>query len=493
VVESVILGITGGVLGTVTGAALLPALTAIGLDRLPRANEVRIDFEVIAVSLCAAILAAVVTALIPLPAIFRTSLNVALREDNRSGTSGGRTRAIRRFLVAAQVGFAFALVAGAGLLLASFRQLLRVDPGFQTQNIITASVTAPRSRYPQDQDVRTLVARLSTAVRQVPGVVSVGSTTAIPFGTNQSDSVIFAEGYVMKPGESVVSPRQIKITPGYLETMGITLVRGRYFTGHDDDKAPGAIIVDEILARKFWPNSDPIGRRMYQPQHVSDLMKTDANTRWLYVVGVVRSITQDALDSKTASVGTYYFPHAQSPQRFVTLAVKASTGAQSTAQAIRSTIASIDSELAMFDVKSMSERTQLSLSSRRAAMALALVFGGLALFLAAIGIYGVLAYLVTQRRREIGIRVALGSTSGGIVGLVVREGLGLVAMGLALGIAAALGLRRVVENELYGVSALDPMVFAAVIATLALVALVACIGPARRATRVDPIIVLNEN
>ncbi|WP_321477288.1 FtsX-like permease family protein [uncultured Paludibaculum sp.] len=325
------------------------------------------------------------------------------------------------------------------------------------------------------------------------GVASAGGTTAIPFGGNHSDSVIFAEGYAMRPGESVVSPRQIHVTPGYFETMGIGLVRGRYFDERDNERSAPAIIVDEILAKKFWPNSDPIGRRMFQPQDVNDLMKTDEHTRWLRVVGVVRPIAQDALDSKAQSVGAYYLAHRQGPDRFLTFAVRLSTDRDAALRAIRSTIAAIDPELAVFDVKSMAQRAELSLSSRRAAMALSLAFGGLALFLAAIGIYGVLAYLVTQRRREIGIRVALGSTGAGIVRLVFGEGLVLVGVGLALGIAAAVGLRAVVENELYGVSALDPAVLAAVVVVLGLVALMACVVPAWRALKVDPMVVLSES
>ncbi len=492
VFENAMLGFAGGALGTMIGAVLLPALTVIGLDRIPRANEVRIDTTVAIFSLGIAVIAAVLTSFVPLAAVFRASLNEELRQGGRSGTTGGRALT-RQILVAAQVAFAFALLAGAGLLLASFRHVLRVSPGFRTDGVMTASISAPRSRYTGDVEIRNLVDRVSAAIRQIPGVASAGATTAIPFGSNRSDSVIFAEGYVMKPGESVISPRSITVTPAYFETMAIPLLRGRYFDDRDNERSAPAIIVDEILAKKFWPNADAIGRRMYQPQNPHDLLKTDEHTRWLHVVGVVRSISQDALDSKTESVGAYYFAHRQSPERFLTFAIKLSSDAESVTRAIRSTMASIDPEMAVFDVKSMSQRAEMSLSSRRAAMALATAFGGLALFLAAIGTYGVLAYLATLRRREIGIRVALGSTPGRIVRLVFREGLLLVSVGLALGIAAAVGLRRALASELYGVSALDPAVLAAVVALLASAALVACVVPARRATKVDPVIVLNES
>ena len=490
IVENSLLGATAGLIGVAFGYGLLQVLTRFGLDRFPRASEVKIDATVVAVSLGAAVLAAVITALIPLVAIVRTRLNEALRQDNRGGTASGHARMVRQVLVAAQVGFAFTLLVGAGLLLASFRQLLMADPGFRTHDVATATFNAPQARYPKDPDLRALASRTLTAIRQMPGVISAGATNSIPFGQNHSDSVIFAEGYVMKPGESVISPRQITVTPGYFETMGIGLVRGRYFGEQDDDKAAPAIIVDEVLARKFWPNADPIGRRMYQPTDINDLMKIDEHTRWVRVVGVVKPIRQDALDAKADNVGTYYFANAQNPDNFLTFVAKMAPGASSP---IRAAIASVDRELAVFDTKSMDERTELSLSSRRAAMALAIAFGTLALFLAAIGIYGVLAYLVTQRRREIGIRMALGSTVGGVVQLILREGLGLVAVGLVIGIAASVALRKVVANELYGVGALDPVVIGAVVGLLGLVALAACAAPARRATKVDPVIVLNEN
>ena len=491
--ESVVIGLAGGMAGAILGAELLRGLTRIGLDRFPRASEVQVDWQVVLVSLTASVAAVVIASILPLSAMFGTKLNEALRQDSRTGTSGGATRTLRQVLVAAQIAVAFALLVGAGLLLSSFRHLLNADPGYRTQNVMTASINAPSSRYPKDPDVRNLVARIMVAIRGIPGVESAGATSIIPLGGNHSDSVIFAEGYAMKPGESIISPVQVTVTPGYFETMGIGLVRGRFFEERDNERAQRAIIVDEALARKFWPGADPIGRRMYQPQDVNDFMKTDEHTRWLYVLGVVRSLKQEALDAKGLDVGTYYFPHAQSPDNFMTFAVRAAGEGEGVMRAVRSAIISADPELAMFDVKSMEERTRLSLASRRAAMSLASAFGALALFLAAIGIYGVLAYLVTQRRREIGIRLALGSTAGGVMRLILREAVVLLGVGLGLGLGASVALRRAVANELYGVRPLDPTVMAGVVAVLASAAMLAAIGPARRAIRVDPVTVLSDS
>jgi predicted permease len=492
VVENALLGGVGGLAGVGLGAALLQSLMAIGLKQLPRVTEVRIDGAVVVVALAMALGAGILVGLIPLAHVFRTNLNNALHEDSRTGTAASGTRRIRQSLVVAQIGFAFVLLVGAGLLLISFRRLLSVDPGFKTSGVLTVSVHAPRSAYPADPDLRSFLNRSLEAIRQIPGVTAAGATSTIPFGNNHSDSVIFAEGYVMKPGESLISPRQVHVSPGYFEAMGISMVRGRAFDDRDNEHGPWAVIVDERLARHFWPDRDPVGQRMFQPQNINDLMKTDEHTRWLNVVGVVRDIRMDDLAGNGSPVGAYYFPLAQEPERGFTFAIKGPSDLGAVSREVRSAVARIDPELALFDIHTMAERTELSMSTRKAPMALALGFGGLALFLSGLGIYGVLTYLVTQRRREIGIRVALGCSTSGIAKLVLSEGLALVGIGLILGVAGAAALRKAVQNELYGVQPLDPWIIASVTAVLAIAALAACLLPARRAMQVDPVIVLNE-
>ncbi len=492
IVENVIACGAGGLIGIGLGATLLQSMMAIGLKQLPRVDEVRIDASVVLVGLAMAIAAGIVVGLFPLAHMFRANLNDTLRQDSRTGTVGTGSRRVRQSLVIAQIGFAFVLLVGAALLLVSFRRLLKVDPGFNTGGVITVSISAPRSRYPGDPELRALMNRSLDAIRRIPGVTSAGATSDIPFGNNHSDSVIFAEGYVMKPGESLISPREVTASPGYFEAMGISMVRGRAFDDRDTETAPMAVIIDERLAQHFWPNRDPIGQRMYTPTDINNLMKTDERTRWLNVVGVARDIRLDDLAGNGTPVGVYYFPMAQNPERSFTFAIKGTSDLASVSRAVRSEIAGIDSELALFDLQTMAERTELSMSTRKTPMTLALGFGGLALFLSAIGIYGVLTYLVTQRRREIGIRAALGCSTSGIVKLVLSEGLVLVGIGLVLGVSGAAALRKALENELYGVQPLDPLVIASVTALLGLVALAACLLPARRATQVDPVIVLNE-
>jgi predicted permease len=300
-----------------------------------------------------------------------------------------------------------------------------------------------------------------------------------------------AEGYQMKPGESPVSPMQIIVTPGYFEAMSTPLVRGRYFDDRDNETSTQTLIIDERLAQYFWPGRDPIGRRMRRITNPKDLLGTDANTHWLTVVGVVREVQLEDLAGR-GIVGAYYFPAAQNVPRGLTIAIKTTASPESVMKSVRAELNRIDPAMPVSNVRTMDEYVSRSLLSRRAAMVLATAFAIVSLFLSAIGIYGVLAYLVTQRSREIGIRIALGSTARGIFQLIAKEGLWLVATGLVLGFAGTLALRRTLQSQIYGLGAMDPAVIAIVMLTLGVIALTACALPARRATRVDPVAVLNE-
>lgn len=488
--ENLGLALTGGVLGIALGAGLLRLLSVIGLERMPRANEVRMDLTVVLVALALSAFAGLLVALFPLAGISKLGINDALHEDSRTGTTGKRTRSVRQLLVAAQIGFAFVLLVGAALFLASFRQLLLVDPGFRPQGVVTASVSLPRSKYAKPEDWRAFLQRALFAVHSIPGVSSASAANVVPLSGDHDDQAIFAEGYQMQPGESIISPLSLSVAPGYFETMGISLLRGRTFAPRDNETAPLVVIVDERLARHFWPDSDPVGRRMYFPDDPKNLLKTDEHTRWFTVVGVARTLRYQTMDDTGASVGAFYLPISQSPDNTFTFALQAAGDSDAVIRSLRSEIQRLDPDLAVFDAHSMSERIDLSLAPRRTSMVLANAFGAVALFLATLGIYGVLAYLVTQRTREIGIRVALGSSRTSILKLVLREGLQLVAIGLLLGIVGALLMQRAIANEIYGVRPLDPLVLASVTLILTAVALAACAIPARRATRVDPILAL---
>ncbi len=495
--ESMLISLAGCAAGIAAASALPRILTALDLDGFPRAGEVHVDLGASAVAIAMSFLVAILMAIVPLYGLLRLPVSEALREDGRGGTSGVRTRFLRQLLVGAEIAFAFVLLAGAGLLLASFRNLLAVDPGFSTDGVVTGTTSLPSARYSDNKALLAATTREIEAIRRMPGVVSAGITSNIPFGGNYSDSVIFAEGYAMRPGESVISPQQVRISPGYVETMKIGLVRGRLFNERDIDGSLPVILVDEELARHFWPGQNPVGRRMYQPQDPSDLLKTDEHTKWLTVAGVVRSVRMRDLAGTGGGVGAFYFPWGQSPQRNFTVAIRSgsigsSSGTEDAERSLRSAISGIDPEQAVFDLHTMTDRAALSVSSRRTAVMLAIGFGAIALMLAGIGIYGVLVYLVTQRRREIGIRIALGSTALGVVRLILADGVRLTAGGLVAGVAGFAALNKTVSSQVYGIGVLDPEVIAVVAVLLGAIALTACLIPARKAAKVNPAIVLSE-
>jgi predicted permease len=493
VTETTVLTLVGGLLGLALGFWSLGALSALGLGDIPRAHEIRMDTRVVEYTVGLALALGVVVGLVPALHFDGPNLGRALREDGRTGTGGRGARYVRRVLVVSEVALAFVLLIGAGLLLASFRQLLRVDPGFVAEQVITGQLSALEAKYPDDAALRSYTARALERVRAVPGVASAGVSSILPFAGNNSSSVIMAEGYVMAPGESILSPNQLMVTPGFLETLRVSLVRGRFFT--DADAPPGVpgVIVDEKLARKFWPNADPVGRRMYLPERPEEVLAPGPTTVWLRVVGVVRNVKLRGLvEGEGSRAGAYFLPYAIKPTHGFGLAVRAASGTDPTSitAAIQRALAEVDPELQLTDVMAMPRRIERSLNPRRAPMLLSSGFGVVALLLAAVGIYGVLAYQVGQRTREIGIRMALGSDAGGILRLVLGEGIVLVVVGLAVGLAGAGALRGVIASELYGVGALDPLVLGTVGGVLLLAALVACLGPARRAARVDPVVAL---
>ena len=487
--ENLLLAALSCVGGVIIGASALRVIGWAGLNHFPRAYEVSVDSHVVWVAVLMALAAVALLSSLSIVGISIRGFHNILRDNERTGTASN-ARPVRQALVVAQVGFAFALLVGAGLLLASFRKLLRVDPGYRRDNIVTASLSAPGNKYNTDTQRELLVRRSLEAVRGIPGIVSSGASTGVPLQDNYNNSVILAEGYVMKPGESVISPIRLSVTPGYVETMGISLVRGRYFKDSDDAHSPLVVMVDEKLAKRFWGDRDPVGQKMYEPD-ADALAITDRTLRYT-VVGVVRSVRLEDLSGRGNQEGAYYFPFSQRPSNDYTVAVRTAGDGAAVEPAMRAQIAAIEPEMPLFDVRTMAQREELSLSSRRTSMLLGLAFGVLALLLAALGIYGVLAYLVAQRRKEIGIRVALGSTHSGIVKLVIREGFALVGIGLVLGVIGSISLRTVIEKEIYGVAPLDPLVLGGAALLFAVVALLACFVPARRATQVDPVVVLSE-
>lgn len=368
------------------------------------------------------------------------------------------------------------------------------NPGLTIgDQVVTGTVALPGGRYAADAALRTFELRALEKMRAIHGVLSAGATDTIPFGDRNSDSVILAEGYQMKPGESLVSPNQIVVTPGYFEAMKIPLLEGRFINEHDSENSQRVLVIDQRLAHRFWLDSSPIGKRMWQPQSAETLTHPPVKEAdWLTVVGVVGSVKLHGLVNPDERVGAYYFPYAQSPRAALTFAVRTGSEAAGLARAMRNGITDIDPELPLFDVRTMQERIDESLILRRSPMLLATAFGMVALFLAAVGLYGVLAYTVAQRTKEIGIRMALGSSALGIFKMILEEGVIILAIGFTIGLAGTLAIGKFIRSVLYGVGPSDPGVLASAIAILAVVSFAACVLPAHRATRVDPVIALRQ-
>jgi len=492
-IEHLLLALGSAVVGIAIGYVALRAMDVVSLQALPRSQDIALDTVVVLYTLAATAAIGLVLGLIPVAAMLSANVLSVLREEGRTATTGRGAQSLRRGLVIAQVACAFVLLIGAGLLFASFRRVLAIDPGFTTERVLTGAVVLPDSRYKEPDTQRRFIDDALRRVQALPGVTAAGVTDTIPLGNRASASAILAEGYKAQPGESFLAPAEVRVSSGYFEAIGVKLVAGRFFTDRDTATSTRVIIVDDRLARRFWPNQDPIGRRMYKPDDdAKDLTTVTDKTVFFTVVGVVAEMKLRNLTDGDNLVGAYFFPLTQEPQNDLTFVLKAAADPGTLSGALRREVAAVDSQLPVFEMQPMSYWTDRSLAKRRSPALLSIAFGFVALFLSAIGIYGVLAYLVTQRTKEIGIRVALGSTAWAVFQLVLREGLLLVAAGLAAGGIGSYLLRRTLESQLFGVRSSNPVVLVLVSVVLAAVALVACALPARRATKIDPLVALTE-
>ena len=427
-----------------------------------------------------------------MPALGGLALNMTavLREEGRSGTSGRGTRLTHRALVIVQVAAAFVLLIGAGLLFASFQQVLAIDPGFNPEHVLTASVSLPASRYEDGDALQRFADDALRALRMLPSVEVVGATTIIPMSGNLNQNVMLPEGLQLEPGASLTAAYSSVVTPGYFESMQVRLIGGRLFDERDATDAVRAIIVDAPLAQLYWPDTNPVGKRMYEPSGIEDPTLTSGDTIWFTVVGVVDEVRLRGLVEGGGDIGAYYTPQAQTPRPNLTFTLRTIQDPTSVATAVQRVLARIDPELPVFNLRTMDERISQALLTRRLSAQLSTLFGFVALFLSALELYGVLAYQVTQRTREIGIRLALGGSRSAIVQLVFTEAIVLLVGGLVVGIVGTLLLVRSLESLLFGVQPSDPVTFVASIAVLAVVAFAASVLPARRAAGTDPMVAL---
>jgi predicted permease len=493
--ETTLLAVCGGVMGLAAGWWVLRLVSGLKLDMLPRSHEIALDWQAAGAMLALAAAVGVATGLIPLARLSKVNATDMLRDGGRSGTAGTAAGRMRRMLAASQVALAFMLLIGAALLLASFRAVLAIDPGFEPAGVVTAAINLPPTAYRNAAALGEVADRLLERTRALPGVAAAGLTTTIPLGGTYNSGIVLAAGSQPGGGESIVAPNVIIASDGYFEAMRIPLARGRYFDRRDTASASPVVIVDERLARRFWPGRDAVGQQLLRPANPSgvlDLLTRGPDTRAYTVIGVVSNVQMTGLTPKDQPIGAYYFPYAQQPARAIVVAVRSTRDPDTIVAPLRSTLASIDRELPLYDVRTMEERLDRSLVERRVPMVVTMAFGAVALFLAAIGVYGVLAAQVTERRREIGIRMALGSSAADVFRLVLRDGARMTLLGIFAGFAGTVGLARLMAGLLYGVRPTDPAVVVGVALLLGTVALVATWLPARRAARVNPAAVLNE-
>ncbi len=484
--ESVALALMGGALGIAVAYGGVRLLSYLGAKDLPRGATIGIDAGALAFTAAIALLTGMVFGGVPLVHVLRRDLNAVFRGSERTGTAARGAVWVRSALVICQFAFAFVLLIGAGLLTMSFARLTRVDPGFQPENVVTAQVALPRVRYGDDARARNFFADLLQRLSAIPGVSRAGATTYLPFSGDENSSVIGIVGRALAPGENPPVPGWNIAAPGYLQAMRIPLIQGRDIADSDGPDAQKVAIIDQFLARKYFPKGDAIGAKINRGIQIpGDPRKPDECT----IVGVAGSVKTGNL-AENNPVGQIYFSYKQYVPRGVHLVLRTGRDNPQLIAAIRRTLHQADPELPLFDVKSMPERLAASLTNQRAAMGLCLIFAGLAVLLAAIGIYGVLAYSVSQRTREFGIRVALGAGGREVVGMVVGQGLRMAGLGLAAGAAGAFALTRMMSALLFDVRPSDPAVFVAVAAVLGAVAAVASLIPSARAARIPAAVAL---
>ena len=496
--ESLILAIGGGVLGLALAYWGIDALRLLVPANIPRMDEVHVDPAVLAFTIGVSLLTGLFFGLAPAWHIARTDLRETLNEAGRGTSVSGGTNHLRGALVVSELALAVLLLVGAGLLIRSFSRLLDVSPGFQTQHLLTMELSLPEKTYPDGEPVRKFYTQLMAGVNAVPGIQSAGAVSQMPLTDSYNSGSVFFEDTsvpdlprLQQVGNlPYMEVDQHSATARYFQAMQIPLVRGRLLNDGDDASAPLVAVVDANFARRFWPHGDAIGRHVA----VDTIPKVvPAAPRWRTIVGVVGHVKHYGLDVEGRE--QIYIPHQQPlygvfVPRDMTLAVRTPQDPANVTSAIREQVSAIDKDVALYNIATMDQLVSTSVAQPRLNLSLLVGFAVLALVLAVVGVYGVMAYAVTQRTHEFGIRMALGATTGDILKHVLLAGGRLAAMGLALGLIGALALTRLMTSMLFGVKPSDPLTLGVVAALLALVALAACYIPARRATRVDPIVAL---
>ena len=476
--ESLVLSLIGSVLGIGLAFAMIPVLRSLKQASLPRLVETRMDAPVLLFSLALCVVTAALFGMAPAVQAAGKQLHDSLKEGVRGSSSGGRRGRLRGVLVVAEMAVALILVTGAGLLGESFARLMQVNLGFSPQGITTFPIILPSTRYATGEQQGEFFRQALQRIRSIPAVQAAAFVSFLPLSGGYRLSYFCAEGQVCQGLGKDPLIAFWQVTSGYFETMRAPLLRGRYFDEHDIAGGGPVIVVNETAAKRFWPNENPIGKHIAGSR---DLIQRQ-------VVGVVYDAKFSALQA--ANTDQFYVPSEQMPYAAMTLVVRSTANSEPLVAAVRAKIAEIDPTLPISGILNMDNVVAASVAQPRLIMQLVSTFAVFALLLAAIGMYGVMAYSVSQRKQEIGIRMSLGAGPPEILRQVVRQGMALALGGVVIGVLASLALTRLLAGLLFGVRATDPSVFAGAAVVLALSALLACYVPARRATRVDPIIVL---
>jgi putative ABC transport system permease protein len=473
--ESVVLALCGGIAGMILARWGLDALLALAPTSLPRISEIHLDTGVLLFSLGLSVVTGLVFGIAPAWLAARADVNEALKQGTRGSTEGGARGRLRGALVVIEVTFALVLLGGAGLLTRSFMQLANVDPGFIPENATLMRLSLPQKKYAQPEQQTAFANGLLEQVKNLPGVQAAGITHSMPL---VGDYVLTfnIEGRPAIDPADLPSTNYYAVTPGYFRAMGIRVVRGRIFTPQDDAKAPRIAIINETMARQFFPNEDPIGKR------INISTGPDA---WREIVGIVGDIKQYGVDKATSAQA--YEPFAQVPFSSINVVIRTNGSPAALLGALRPAVYAVDKDQPVGIIRPLEEIMADSIARQRFAMLLLTVFSVVALVIAAVGIYGVMAYNVVQRTGEFGIRMALGAQQGDVLRLVLTQGGKLIGLGLVVGLLATLAASRAMGSMLFNTSAYDPLTLATITLVLGSVALVACFFPANRATKVNPI------
>jgi putative ABC transport system permease protein len=481
VTEGALLAAVGGAAGLALAVWGIDVLVALAPDNIPRLDQIRVDARVLAFAVGCTALSTVVLSVFPALHGVRRDLAGSLKAGGTESAKGPGRQRLRGMLVVAEIALALPLLVGAGLMINSFVRLSEVDPGLDAQRLLTLRLSLPSLRYPKNvPHVAGFYEEALRRARSLPGVQSAAVTSNLPLDASADSNNFDLERHPTPPGESQPVAEFMSVSADYVETMGIPRLAGRYLAESDGTDAPPVMVISRAAARRFFPGEDPIGMRL----------KTGGCTDcdWTTIVGVVGDVKDLGLDGD--DVPAMYVPFQQEPSRAMHLVVRTEVEPEALVSAVRGELHAIDPELALSQVGTMEELMSLSTGQSRYRMTLLGTFAAVALLLAAVGIYGVTAYTVSRRTREIGVRVALGARPGDIMRLVVGQAMAPSLAGVAIGVALALALAQSLSSLLYGVSSTDPTTFAVVVLLLTLVALAACYLPARRATKVDPLVAL---